>query len=89
METVNNEINNAFTADFNQRVFYRNNLAAEPELEIYLLHIHNRENPNETTGLYNYLRVATEDRTTVAFINTGYDDMVEAVRFFKIGGIGG
>lgn len=92
-ETVNNEINNAFTADFNQRVFYRNNLAAEPELEIYLLHIHNRENPNETTGLYNYLRAATKDREkdgeTVAFINTGYDDMVEAVRFFKIGGIGG
>lgn len=88
-DAVYNEINTSFSDDFERRVFYNNNLAAQPELEVYLLHINDRNTPDEKTGLYNYLSNATQQKDNVVFINTGYDDTVEAVQFYKVSEVGG
>lgn len=55
-------------------------------MKVYMLHTTN-ENGEDPTDLYRYLKAAFEMDASVQFLNTGYDDSLEALIFASVEGI--
>lgn len=83
-EVIFKKILSTFNDDFEKRLFLFGNYPRRNKLDTYLFHtLDNRMQP---TDLFNHLRNAFKNIEHVQFINSGYDDLVESIRFIDCSG---
>lgn len=79
------EIQSTFNNDFNKKRFLYGNFAISKALDCYMFHLFDKEK-NNSTILFNYFKRAFEGVEHTQFVNTGYNDTVEAFRFLDCSG---
>ena len=80
------EIGNALVGDQKEHLLLHTRGAVDPQMKVYMLHTTD-ENGERPTDLYKYLQVAFASDPSVQFLNTGYDDSLEAIIFASVEGI--
>lgn len=85
-EAIFKEIGSALVGDQKEHLLLHTTGAVNPQMKVYMLHTTN-ENGEEPTELYRYLKAAFEMDASAQFLNTGYDDSLEALIFASVEGI--
>lgn len=85
-EAIFKEIGSALVGDQKEHLLLHTAGAVNPQMKVYMLHTTN-ENGEDPTDLYRYLKAAFEMDASVQFLNTGYDDSLEALIFASVEGI--
>ena len=85
-DAIFKEIGNALVGDQKEHLLLRTSGAVNPQMKVYMLHTTN-ENGEQPTDLYLYLKAAFETDSSALFLNTGYDDSLEALIFASVEGI--
>lgn len=83
---VFSRIRNTLYGDGDDAILLRGSYTVQEELSVYMLHCYDREGRNET-DLYKQFKEAYREVSDVQFFNTGNDDSIESVKFYRCGGI--
>ena len=78
-------IRNTLYGDGDDAILLRGAYPVIEELSVYMLHCYDRNGENET-DLYKQFKKAYKDVHNVQFFNTGNDDSIESIKFFKCSG---
>lgn len=78
-------IRNTLHGDGEDAILLRGSYPIVDELSVYMLHCYDRNGENETE-LYKQFKKAYTDVPNVQFFNTGNDDSIESIKFYKCSG---
>lgn len=78
-------IRNTLHGDGEDAILLRGSYPILDELSVYMLHCYDRNGENETE-LYKQFKRAYTDVPNVQFFNTGNDDSIESIKFYKCSG---
>lgn len=79
------EIQSTFNNDFERKRFLYGNFPIMKELDCYMFHLFDKQK-NHPTVLFDYFKQAFNGINRTQFLNTGYNDTVEAYRFLDCSG---
>lgn len=82
-DLIYRRIQDELNADVEDRICLFGSYTRNKVLDVYMLHTFDETGNNETE-LYGYLKNAFENSTNIQYLNTGFDDELDAVSFFEI-----
>lgn len=83
-DVILREIEKTFNKDFEKRLFLSGNYPKQNKLDTYIFHTF--DNDSNPTQLLKHLKDTFKGIEHVQFINSGYDDFVESIRFVDCSG---
>ena len=78
-------IRNTLYGDGDDAILLRGSYPVNEELSVYMLHCYDRNAENETE-LFKQFKKAYKDVAGVQFFNTGNDDSIESIKFYRCAG---
>lgn len=81
-EEIYNRIRNTLSGNGDDEILLRGSYPVNETLSVYVMHCYDRNGDNPTS-LYRDFLEAYKNISNVQFFNTGNDDSIESIRFFK------